>query len=145
MCHADQAAYHDAGFGRANERIARIQETFVVSATSSWLESLERSLVQMREYQAARKKLESRRLAYDTSLAKMQKAKREDFRVEEELRSQKAKYEEAEDDVYRRMLEIKDAEIDTVTDLGAFLDSELTYYDKCREALLQLKADWPAG
>ena len=99
----------------------------------------------MREYQAARKKLESRRLAYDTSLAKMQKAKREDFRVEEELRSQKAKYEEAEDDVYRRMLEIKDAEVDTVTDIGAFLDAELTYYDKCREALLQLKADWPAG
>lgn len=99
----------------------------------------------MREYQAARKKLESRRLAYDTSLAKMQKAKREDFRVEEELRSQKAKYEEAEDDVYRRMLEIKDGEVDTVTDLGAFLDAELTYYDKCREALLQLKADWPAG
>ena len=99
----------------------------------------------MREYQTARKKLESRRLAYDTSLAKMQKAKREDFRVEEELRSQKAKYEEAEDDVYRRMLEIKDAEVDTVTDLGAFLDAELTYYDKCREALLQLKADWPAG
>ena len=133
------------GFGRANERIARIQETYIISATSSWLESLERSLVQMREYQAARKKLEARRLAYDTSLAKMQKAKREDFRVEEELRSQKAKYEEAEDDVYRRMLEIKDAETDTVADLGSFLDAELTYYDKCREALLQLKAEWPAG
>jgi hypothetical protein len=31
----------------------------------------------------------------------MEKAKKEDFRVEEELRSQKVKYEEASDDVLR--------------------------------------------
>ena len=55
---------------------------------------------------SARKKLESRRLAYDASLAKMQKAKKEDFKTEEELRSQKAKYEEANEDVYRRMQDV---------------------------------------
>ena len=98
----------------------------------------------MKEYQAARKKLETRRLAYDASLAKMQKAKKEDFRVEEDLRSQKAKYEETSDDVYRRMQDIKESEVDSVADLGAFLDAELVYYDKCREALLQLKNEWPA-
>lgn len=57
-------------------------------------------------FKSARKKLESRRLAYDASLAKMQKAKKEDFRVEEELRSQKAKYEETSEDVYRRMQDV---------------------------------------
>ena len=36
----------------------------------------------------------------------MQKAKREDFKVEEELRSQKAKYEETSEDVYRRMEDV---------------------------------------
>lgn len=36
----------------------------------------------------------------------MQKAKKEDFRTEEELRSQKAKYEEASEDVYRRMQDV---------------------------------------
>lgn len=151
------------GLGRTNERIARIQENYVAKATSTWLESLERSLAQMKEYQvrsstehlmtasetdrvqAARKKLENRRLAYDASLAKMQKAKREDFRVEEELRSQKAKYEESSEDVYRRMQDIKEAEVDSVTDLGAFLDAELEHYDRCREVLLQLKRDWPAA
>ena len=108
--------------GRTNERIGRIQESYVANATSSWLESLERSLAQMKEYQvctpakmmqhlltnrqAARKKLENRRLAYDASLAKMQKAKKEDFRVEEELRAQKAKYEESSEDVYRRMQDV---------------------------------------
>jgi hypothetical protein len=74
----------------------------------------------------------------------MQKAKREDFRVEEELRSQKAKYEESNDDVYRRMEDIKDAEADSVIDLTAFLEAELNYYDNCRDVLLQLKRDWPA-
>ncbi|KAI9844326.1 MAG: hypothetical protein M1837_005630 [Sclerophora amabilis] len=131
--------------GRANERIARIQENYVAHATSSWLESLEKSLAQMKEYQASRKKLETRRLAYDTSLGKMQKARREDFRVEEELRSQKAKYEESSEDVYRRMQDIKEAEEDSVTDLGAFLEAELDYYDRCREVLMQLKRDWPAS
>ncbi|OJD26353.1 hypothetical protein ACJ73_02268 [Blastomyces percursus] len=132
-------------FGRTNERIARIQEAYIANATTSWLESLDRSLVQMKEYQNARKKLETRRIAYDASLAKMQKAKREDFRVEEELRSQKAKYEESTEDVYRRMEDIKEAETDSIADLGAFLDAELNYYDQCREVLLQLKDNWPAG
>ncbi len=112
------------GLGRTNERIGRIQETYVANATSSWLESLERSLAQLKDYQvsaspipstrldspttkqSARKKLENRRLAYDTSLAKMQKTKKEDFRVEEELRIQKAKYEETSEDVYRRMQDV---------------------------------------
>ncbi|MCJ1318332.1 hypothetical protein MMC15_003660 [Xylographa vitiligo] len=130
--------------GRTNERIARVQETYTANATTSWLESLERSLAQMKEYQAARKKLENRRLAYDASLAKMQKAKKEDFRVEEELRSQKAKYEESSEDVYRRMQDIKEAEIDSVADLTTFLDAELGYYDRCRELLVQIKREWPA-
>lgn len=100
--------------------------------------------MQMKEYQAARKKLDTRRLAYDASLAKMQKAKKEDFRGEEELRSQKAKYEETNDDVYRRMLDIKEAETESVADLTAFLDAELAYHERCREALQQLRKEWPA-
>lgn len=36
----------------------------------------------------------------------MQKAKKEDFKAEEELRSQKAKYEETSEDVYRRMQDV---------------------------------------
>jgi hypothetical protein len=37
--------------GRTNEKIARIQESYMAHATSTWLESLERSLAQMKEYQ----------------------------------------------------------------------------------------------
>lgn len=38
-------------FGRTEERIARVQESYINQATSSWLESLERSLTQMKDYQ----------------------------------------------------------------------------------------------
>ncbi|EAT77227.2 hypothetical protein SNOG_15294 [Parastagonospora nodorum SN15] len=132
-----------SSLGRANERLARVQETYVASATTSWLEGLERSLIQMKEYQAARKKLETRRLAYDTSLAKMQKTKKEDFRMEEELRAQKAKYEETSEDVFRRMQDIKESEVEMVQDLTSFLEAELSYYDRCREVLLNVKREWP--
>lgn len=40
-----------AVFGRTEERIARIQEGYIAQANSSWLESLERSLTQMKDYQ----------------------------------------------------------------------------------------------
>lgn len=73
----------------------------------------------------------------------MQKAKKEDFRIEEEFRTQKAKYEEANEDVYRRMQDIKNAEADSISDLTAFLEAELNFHDRCREVLLQLKNDWP--
>jgi hypothetical protein len=73
----------------------------------------------------------------------MQKAKKEDFRVEEELRAQKAKYEESNEDVFRRMEDIKEAEVESVADMTAFLDAELAYYDNCREILMQLKREWP--
>lgn len=129
--------------GRTEERLARTQENYIESANATWLDSLERSMVQMKEYQAARKKLEQRRLAYDTTLAKMQKAKREDFRVEEELRSQKAKYEEAEDDVHRRMEDIRDNDSQCVADMTLFLEAQLDYHEKCRQALLQLQSEWP--
>ena len=39
------------GLGRTNDRIARFQETYVSNATNGWLESLERSLAMMKEYQ----------------------------------------------------------------------------------------------
>jgi hypothetical protein len=72
----------------------------------------------------------------------MEKAKREDFRVEEELRSQKVKYEEANEDVLRRMQDVREAETDNVVDMGAFLDAQLEYHERSREALLQLKSEW---
>jgi predicted nucleic acid-binding Zn-ribbon protein len=72
---------------------------------------MERGLVQMKDYQTARRKLESRRLAYDSVLSKVQKMKKEDVKTEEELRSARAKYEETSEDVHNRMMAIQEAEV----------------------------------
>ena len=48
----------------------------------------------------------------------MQKAKKEDFKAEEELRSQKAKYEETSEDVYRRMQDVSTFQL-IISDMGA--------------------------
>ena len=40
-----------SGFGRAQERVGRAQEVYATQATSTWLETLEKSLAQMKEYQ----------------------------------------------------------------------------------------------
>jgi len=75
----------------------------------------------------------------------MQRSKRDDFRVEEEHRMQKVKYEESAEDVQRRMQDIIEAENENVGDLYAFLEAELDYHDRCREILLQVKQNWPSA
>lgn len=75
----------------------------------------------------------------------MQKAKREDFRLEDELRSAKAKYEESSEDVFRRMQDIKEAEAESVQDLTSFLDAQLEYHERCAEELRRVRASWPVS
>lgn len=129
--------------GRTNERLARVQDNYIQKASSTWLDSLERSTAQHKELSKSRKKLDDRRLAFDTAAAKMEKIKRDDFRTEEELRTQRAKYEEASEDVHRRMMDVKEMETDSVVDLTDFLDAQLAYFEKCRDIVLQAKRDWP--
>lgn len=74
----------------------------------------------------------------------MQKAKRDDFRLEEELRTAKAKFEESSEDVVRRMQDIKDTEVDSVRDLTTFLDAELDYHERCAEELRRVRRNWTA-
>ena len=73
----------------------------------------------------------------------MDKLKKDDFRIEEEHRSAKEKYEYSVIEVRQRMDDIKEAEADSILDLWSFLDAELKYHDRCRDALLQLRDNWP--
>ena len=52
----------------------------------------------------------------------MQKAKKEDFKTEEELRVQKAKYEESNEDVYRRMQDVGSTSLRCKTRLNRATD-----------------------
>lgn len=40
-------------FGRTEERVARVQESYIAQANASWMESLDRSMTQMKEYQVS--------------------------------------------------------------------------------------------
>ncbi|KJZ77195.1 hypothetical protein HIM_03516 [Hirsutella minnesotensis 3608] len=124
-----------AQIGCANERIAQYHSNYTEDVTAGWLQHLERSVTMMKEYQAARKKLESRRLAYDASLAKFQKSKRDDFRVEDEMRVCKTKFDDSTEEVLRRMQDIKDAEVDDVAALSSLLDAQLTFHERAAEEL----------
>ena len=128
--------------GRSDQDLARLQKHYGSRITASWLQSIERSLTQLKEFTVARKRLESRRLAFDAAQAKGQKSRKDDFRTEEEVRLQKVKYEEASEEVYRRMLDIKDGEQVNVADLGEFLDAQLAYHEQSLARLQRTKLEW---
>ncbi|KAG6011619.1 hypothetical protein E4U43_008216 [Claviceps pusilla] len=134
-----------ASIGRANERVSNLHSNFADDVNANWLHHIDRNVALMKEYQNARKKLESRRLAYDASMAKMQKAKRDDFRVEEEMRVCKTKFDDASEDVMRRMQDIQDAEADSVAALAEFLEAQLNYHERAAEELRRVRQSLAEG
>ncbi|QSL65807.1 hypothetical protein MERGE_000085 [Pneumocystis wakefieldiae] len=129
-------------YGSAHKEISKEQERFINGVSNGVLESMERSLVQFKAYQTARKKLESRRLTYDSVSNRFIKTKKEDPRIEEELRAAKAKYEEACESIYDRIYSIQQAETTQLNDLTLLLDLELRYYERCFMIIQNLKESW---
>ncbi|KAL7941317.1 BAR domain-containing protein [Trichoderma barbatum] len=134
-----------ASMGNANEQLAELQTTYLDCANGTWQAHIEQNLGMMKEYQAARKKLESRRLAYDATMGKMQKAKKDDIRLEEEMRVNKTKFDDSTEDVFQRMQDIREAEQDTITALTSFLDAELEYHERAANELRRIRKSWAAG
>ncbi|KAG6010401.1 hypothetical protein E4U21_006965 [Claviceps maximensis] len=134
-----------ASVGRANERVSNLHSNFAEDVNANWLHHIDRNVTMMKDYQNARKKLESRRLAYDASVAKMQKAKRDDFRVEEEMRVSKTKFDDSSEDVMRRMQDIQDSEADSIAALTAFLEAQLNYHERAAEELRRVRQSLADG
>ena len=63
-------------FGRARCQIAAIQEAFAVTLNDTFIAFLQLCLSELDDYTTLRKKLESRRLAYDAALTKYEKMKK---------------------------------------------------------------------
>lgn len=72
----------------------------------------------------------------------MDKARRDDYRIEEEVRLNRAKFEESSEDVFRRMQDIKEAEDENVSALSSFLDAQLDYHERAAEVLRQSRQSW---
>ncbi|KAG5517947.1 hypothetical protein PMAC_000402 [Pneumocystis sp. 'macacae'] len=129
-------------YGTAHKEISKMHEKFISDVYDTVLGSMERSLVQFKDYQVARKKLESRRLSYDSVSNRFLKAKKEDPRIEEELRVAKAKYEEACENIYARIYAIQQLEATQLNNLAMLLDIESKYYKSCHTAIQELKKSW---
>ena len=114
--------------------------------TDTFLAYLERSGAELDEYAAQRKKLESRRLAYDAAISKAEKTyKKEKDRkeAEEELTKAKARYEEMAEDVRMKMDEIREGEVEHQNELRRFLRSETHFVEQYLEVLKEVAAEWP--
>ncbi|KAI9296309.1 BAR-domain-containing protein [Neoconidiobolus thromboides FSU 785] len=124
--------------GQAHEKIATIQGEYVNNARMGYYSNLERSLLDLKEYQSLRKKLENRRLDLDAKLSKVQKAKREKPELEEEVRAAQVKYDDSLAESQARMVMIAESEEYHARDLALLVKSELEYYTKSAEILQPL-------
>ncbi|QIW98533.1 hypothetical protein AMS68_004051 [Peltaster fructicola] len=131
--------------GQVQDRLARIQEAYLANVKSCWMESLDHSLAHMAEYHDARRKLESKRLAYDAARSQLQSSRKDDPRLEAAVITQKRQYIETYRDVSRLMREISDAENDSIVDLTSFVGAQIAYHERSRAALLSLRDHWPAS
>ncbi|EJD05243.1 BAR-domain-containing protein [Fomitiporia mediterranea MF3/22] len=135
-------------FGRARCQIAAIQNIYSVTLTDTFLAYLLRSGAELDEYAAQRKKLESRRLAYDAAIAKAEKTykkekEKDKKEAEEELAKAKARYEEMGEDVRARMEEIREGEVEHQRELESFLRVETQFVEQYLGVLKEVKSEWP--
>ncbi|KAF7795739.1 hypothetical protein EIP86_006906 [Pleurotus ostreatoroseus] len=81
--------------GRAHCQVAALQEAFALQFDDTFLASIRQAEDEIREYQAQRKKLESRRLSYDAAITKLDKIKSGKKDKEKERLDAEAEFETA--------------------------------------------------
>ncbi|KAF1798154.1 hypothetical protein FB192DRAFT_1289532 [Mucor lusitanicus] len=129
-------------FGQAQSRLASYQEDYADTMKSSYMEKLDEGLAHFKEYQALRKKLESRRLDYDSKLGRLQKSKKEKPELEQELQAAKMKYEDSEYDVIQKMALLQEFEDEHCEALENLLQIQFEYFTRSLEALNDVRANW---
>ncbi|KAI8354600.1 hypothetical protein EDC96DRAFT_516653 [Choanephora cucurbitarum] len=131
-------------FGQAQSKLASLQEEYADSMKSIYLEKLDDGLTQFKEYQQLRKKLESRRLDYDSKLGRLQKSKKEKPELEQEMQAAKLKYEDSEYDVIQKMAALQEFEDVHCEALEHLLDIQMNYLSRSLEVLSDVKNNWGA-
>ncbi|KAF7316533.1 BAR domain-containing protein [Mycena indigotica] len=136
--------------GRAQCKIAKFQESYAQSFADNFMSSLTRFADDVKEYEALRKKLDSRRLSYDAAISKYEKLKngkkdkdRERRDAEEDMNHAKMRYEETTDEVEAHMHAIQENETGQLRELGAFLTLQINFVEQYLETLKETKDNWP--
>ncbi|KZT25066.1 BAR-domain-containing protein, partial [Neolentinus lepideus HHB14362 ss-1] len=133
--------------GRAHCKAATLQEAFALTLEDTFLAAMQRYEDEIKDYQALRKKLESRRLSYDAAISKAEKVKsskkeKERAEAEDELEKAKSRYEETLEDVRAIVVAIQENEAAQIRDLTSFLDHEMNYIVQYLEVLRDVKDNW---
>ncbi|CEP07001.1 hypothetical protein [Parasitella parasitica] len=129
-------------FGQAQSKIGSYQEDYANTMKANYMEKLDEGLAQFKEYLVLRKKLESRRLDYDSKLGRLQKSKKEKPDLEQEMQAAKMKYEDSEYDVIQQMAALQDFEDEHCEALENFLQIQFEYFTRSLEALNEVRANW---
>ncbi|KAJ7064664.1 hypothetical protein C8F01DRAFT_1127609 [Mycena amicta] len=136
--------------GRAQCKVAKFQESFAESFADNFMGSLVRFAEDIKEYEASRKKLDSRRLSYDAATAKYEKLKnskkdkdRERKDAEEDMMHAKMRYEETTDEVEAHMHAIQENETAQLRELSGLLTLQINFVEQYLDVLKETRDSWP--
>ncbi|KAI8639997.1 hypothetical protein BD408DRAFT_391341 [Parasitella parasitica] len=131
--------------GQTETRIAALQEALANDVRMGYMTTLENGLQEYKEYDSLRKKLESRRLDYDSKLNRLNKAKKEKPELEQEMQASRIKYEDTEHDLIQKMAYIQEFENEHRDALFNMIEAQSAYHTQARELLESLKKNWGEG
>ncbi|WBW72766.1 BAR adaptor protein, endophilin A1-like protein-like protein, implicated in endocytosis [Schizosaccharomyces osmophilus] len=127
-------------YGKTLIQIGALQENFIHFVTESYMKELDGWLSQKKVLEVKEKKLENRRLVFDALSTKIQKAKKEDSKIEEELRMARGKYENTLEDFEERMIELRELESSQVSKLVLLLHKQTQFHEQCLNILRSLES-----
>ncbi|TFK37555.1 hypothetical protein BDQ12DRAFT_666840 [Crucibulum laeve] len=136
--------------GRAHCQVATLQEAYALTFKDTFMSSIQGLSEEIKEYEAVKRKLESKRLSYDAAVNKLEKLKgskkdKDRREAEDEMERAKQRYEETAEDVRAHMEVIQDNELNQQKELTSFLDLEVNFVQNYLEVLQGVKADWKAS
>ncbi|KAF7327310.1 BAR domain-containing protein [Mycena kentingensis (nom. inval.)] len=134
--------------GRAQCKVAKFQESYAESFADNFMASLVRFAEEVKEYEALRKKLDSKRLSYDASVSKYEKLKnskkdKERKDAEDEMEHARTRYEETMEEVEAHMHAIQENETSQLRELTNFLTHQITFVENYLDVLKETRDSWP--
>ncbi|KAI8992300.1 hypothetical protein BDB01DRAFT_832613 [Pilobolus umbonatus] len=134
--------YALTNLGSVETHLAQLQETLAKTIKHEYKQMLSKIDARYKEYEGLRRKLESRRLNYDSKLNRLNRAKKEKPELEQEMQAAKLKYEETSTDLGNKMEEIEALEKDHELALLGLIQAQHKYHMQASELLYNVQEIW---
>ena len=107
----------------------------------SFYANLERAQQEIKEYEAIKKKLDSRRLDFDSKQNKLESAKRDAPELEEAVRIAETKFNDTLAECETKMRQVIEMQDTLVRDIAGFVAAHVQYYQTALDSMLQVQRD----